>query len=488
MNWSLLKIILFPSLILITCTSCMVGPNFHTPTPPNTSSYTAKPLPSRTVKITQAGLAGTAQQFIIGQNISDEWWQAFHNPALNQLINTGLANNPTLSAAKASLHAAEEALNVQIGNAYLPAFDATASGERERFLSSSFGGGHQSSLFNLYNANVNASYMLDIFGGLRRQTEALRAEVDYQQFEYQAARLGLTANIVTSVITMASLQTQIQTTTNLLHTEKKQLTLLKKQYHLGGISEADVLTQTTLVNQTEATLPTLEKNLAQTQHALAVLVGNYTNQPLPKLTLNHLTLPAKLPVSLPSQLVQQRPDVRAAIALLHAANAQIGVATANLFPQFNLTGLYGGESTIPATLFSSANRTWNIIGTISQPIFHGGALLAARRQAIALHDQAVAQYRQIVLSAFQNVADTLRAIETDARTFRAQYDAEAAARQSFRLNQQQYRLGGISYLVLLNAQQTYQSTQLAQIQALTTRYTDTAALFQALGGGWCHKE
>lgn len=488
MNRSLLKIILFSSLILTTCTSCMVGPNFHTPTPPNVSSYTTKPLPSRTVKITQAGQAGTAQRFIIGQTISDEWWQAFHNPALNQLINTGLTNNPTLSAAEASLRAAEEALNVQIGNAYLPAFNATASGERQRFLSSSLGGGHQSFLFNLYNANVNASYMLDIFGGLRRQTETLRAQVDYQQFEYQAARLGLTTNIVISAITIASLRAQIQTTQHLLHTEEKQLTLLKKQYHLGSISEADVLTQTTLVNQTRATLPTLEKNLAEAQHALAVLVGNYSNQPLPKFTLNSLFLPAKLPVSLPSQLVQQRPDVCAAEALLHAANAEIGVATANLLPQFSLTSAYGGESTIPAVLFSSANRTWNIIGSISQPIFHGGALFAARRQTVALRDQAAAQYRQVVLSAFQNVADTLRAIETDARAFRAQYDAESAARQSFRLNQQQYRLGGISYLVLLNAQQQYQSTQLAQIQALATRYADTAALFQALGGGWWHKE
>ncbi len=465
----------------------MLGPNFHPPASPHVHSYLETPLPHKTVPTRSAGKAGKAQTFVTGADIPADWWYLYHSPALNQLITTGLANNPNLTAAYASLRVAQETLNAQIGNSLFPAFNAVVGGERQRFSDATLGSNRGSSLFNLFNATVNVSYTLDVFGGARRQIEALRAQVDYQQFELIAAYLSLTSNIVTTAVTIASLDAQIQATHDLLKAQENQLVILQKQFQLGGIARDTVLTQETLVNQTRATLPPLEKSVSQSRHALSVLVGAFPNGPLPTIKLDALNLPTRLPVSLPSQLVRQRPDVRASEALLHAASAQIGVATANLFPQFALTGTYGWEALVPSQLFSSFSKVWSIAGQVTQPIFHGGALFAQRRQAVAAFEAACAQYRLVVLQGFQNVADTLRALEADARTLRAQKRAENSARENLILTQKQYRLGGVNYLALLNAQEQYQSTRIARIQAQAARYNDTAALFQALGGGWWNK-
>jgi NodT family efflux transporter outer membrane factor (OMF) lipoprotein len=465
---------------------CMVGPNFHPPASPYVSAYIETPLPHKTAHTSLARNTGKSQRFVMGEDVPADWWYLFRSPVLNELITTGIANSPNLSAAYASLRNAQETLNAQIGNSLFPAFNAVASGERQRY-SAAVSGLPGSTIFNVFNASVNVSYTLDIFGGARRELEALHAQVDYQQFQLIAAYLTLTANIVTTSVTIASIEAQIQATHHLLRAQVNTLAILQKQLHLGGVSRDIVLTQQTLVNQTRATLPPLEKSLSQSCHALSVLVGVFPNGPLPMIKLDTLFLPARLPVSLPSHLVRQRPDVRASEALLHAAMAQIGVATANLFPQFNITGNDGWESIVASDLFNANNRIWSITGQLTQPIFHGGALFAQRRAAIAAYDQAAAQYRQVVLQAFQNVADTLRALEADARTLRAQKNAENAAYSNLVLTQQQYRLGGASYLALLNAQQQYQSTRIASIQAQAARYNDTAALFQALGGGWWNK-
>lgn len=474
-------------LLLVTLNGCMLGPNFHPPAPPPVTAYTETPLPRKTVHTPSAGKAGKSQVFAIGEDIPSDWWYLFHSPVLNQLIITGIANNPNLKATYASLCIAQETLNAQIGNSLFPAFNAALTGQRQRFSSASIGSTSASTVFNLFNASVNVSYTLDLFGAARREIESLRAQVDYQQFQVIAAYLTLTSNIVTTAVTMASLDAQIQATHELLNAQEDQLSILQKQLELGGVSRETVLTQQTLVDQTRASLPPLEKSLSQSRHALAVLVGTFPNAQLPAIKLNDLNLPARLPVSLPSNLVRARPDVRASEALLHAALAQIGVATANLFPQFSITGNYGWEATVPSQLFTPPSNVWSMAGQLVQPIFHGGALLAQRRQAIAAYDQACAQYRQVVLQAFQNVADTLRALEADARTLRAQKRAEDSARGNLVLTQQQYRLGGASYLALLNAQQQYQSTRISRIQAQAARYTDTAALFLALGGGWWNK-
>ncbi len=474
--------------VLILLSSCMVGPNFRSPTAPAVASYTRTPLPNKTVKTATSGKSGKTQYFMNDKDIPLEWWTLFHSPELNQLIQMGLANSPTLIAAKATLRQSQETYKAQIGTLLFPSISGQLNAQRQLFSGDSIGEETPSSLFNLYNASVAISYTLDLFGGARRQIEGYAAQVDYQQFQLVAAYLSLTANIVTAAIATASLDAQLKATHELLSKQEHQLSIMRKQFRYGGISRVDVLSQATLTAQTRAIIPALEKNLAQSQHALAILVGEFPNRPLPIVHLENLDLPTHLPVSLPSTLVKQRPDVRAAEALLHVASAQVGVATANLFPQITLTGNYGWTSLVPSGLFQSNNKTWTIGGQFSQPIFNGGSLRAERRAAMAAYDQAAAQYRQVVLQAFKNVADTLRALEEDAKTLRAQKEAETDAYQSQILSQDQYRLGGTNYISLLNAQQQYLQTKINRIQAQATRFSDTAALFQALGGGWWHEE
>lgn len=378
-------------------------------------------------------------------------------------------------------------VNVQIGNSLFPTINTTNYAQRQRYSTVAIGAGagsDQALIFNLYNVSVNVSYTLDVFGGARREIESLRAQVDYQQFELLATYLTLTANIVTTAISIASFQEQIAATEELIKIESNVLGVLKKQYQLGGISNADVLTQQTTLEQTRATLPPLKQNLATAKHALSALTGVFPDSPLPSIKLKTLKLPRELPVSLPSVLVRQRPDIRASEALLHAASAQIGVATAALFPAVTMTGSYGWINTVIQHLISPPNNIWSIIGQVAQPLFQGGALLANRRAKIDAYQQAEAQYRQTVIQAFQNVADTLKALEYDAQTVQAQARAESAARGALDLTLAQYRLGGINYINLLNAQHQYQETRINLIKAQAARFSDTAALFQALGGGW----
>lgn len=476
------------AIIIGFCTilsACMVGPNFRSPPPPQVKRYTETPLPKKTVSSQSAG--GNKQTFITNEDIPIIWWELFHSQAINQLIQTGLANNPSLASAIAALRQAQENVKVQIGNTLWPAFNTTNYAQRQRFLLSSIAGSDQGVTFNLYNVAVNVSYTLDVFGGARRGIESLRAQADYQQFSLIAAYLTLTSNIVTTAISVASYQEQIEATLELIKVEQVILDILMKQYRLGGISNADVLTQQTTLEQTKASLPTLQKNLSLAKHSLSALVGKFPDGPLPEISLNSLTLPPDIPISLPSNLVRQRPDVRAAEALLHAACAQIGVATANLLPQFTLTGSYGWLNTSLTDLFTPQNVVWNIMGQVAQPLFQGGALFAARRAKIAAYQQADAQYRKTVLQAFQNVADSLRAIETDARTLQAQALAEKAARSALNLTLAQYRLGATNYINLLNAQRQYQQTRINRIRAQADRFSNTVALFQSLGGGWWHK-
>lgn len=476
----------FISLLLVSAglTSCAVGPDFHSPTAPNVTGYTTKPLSKKTASTT--GAAGTAQQFVANQDIPAQWWTLFRCQTLNYLITTGLNNSPTITAAQETLKQAQETFTAQTGNAFFPAITAGSGLTRQR-QSAATTLTKTPNTFNLYNTSVDVSYTLDVFGGARREVEAAGAKVDYQRFELEAAYLTLAGNIATTAITVASLQAQIQATNELIQAQQTSFNILQKQLNLGGASSQDVLAQQTQLAQTRATLPPLEKSLAQAQHALSVLVGALPNQTQPQINLNQLHLPANLPVSLPSALVRQRPDVRASEALMHAASAQVGVDTANLFPKFSLTGSYGSQANTASQLGSPANLAWNFGGQLLQPLFNGGALRATRRASIAAYKAAAAQYHQTVLQAFQNVADSLRAIETDAQALRAQVQAETAAQKSLHIAQQQYRLGGVSYLALLNAQLQYQQTRINRIQAQATRYIDTAALFQALGGGWWNR-
>lgn len=479
----------FPMVTLcITLFGCAVGPDFHSPKPPPTKRFILDvPLPKETASTKIKG--GKSQQFSLGRAIPAQWWELFHCPELNDLIIKGLNNNPSVDAAQASLRQAQANLTAQIGSTMFPAVTGQAFAQRQRFSAEEFGAANaKGNIFNLYNTQVNVSYTLDIFGGARRSIEALCALVDYQRYELEATYLTLSSNIVTTAVTEASLRAQIEATNEIIKSQENILKIIQVQFELGSISRANVLQQETQLAQTRALLPSLNKSLAQTRHALAALIGSLPSENiLPKFVIESLQLPAELPLSVPSLLVRQRPDVRASEALLHQASAQIGVATANMLPQFPLTGYYGWQSVNLGDLFSPHNNIWSIMAQVVQPIFQGGSLWAKRRGAIAAYDVACAQYRLTVLQAFQNVADALRAIEFDAQSLQTLVAAENAAKASLNLTQSQYKLGAVDYLALLNAQYQYQQTTINRIQAQAARFSDTAALFQALGGGWWHE-
>lgn len=507
--------------------ACAVGPDFTPPgEPPGATGslvgYTPATLPEYRLQ------GGAAQRFVSGQDIPEQWWSLFRSESLDRLIRAALDNNPSLAAAQASLRQAQENFNAEAGNVYYPAVDAALGARRERFgatgiaATSGVGGGTggtgtpptpgapgtgtgggtgggttttpgtttaaaapSSTVFNLYNASVNVSYTLDVFGANRRALEALATLIDYQQYQLRAAYLTLVSNVVTAAIREASLRAQLQSTNDVLASQVKQISVVQAQFKAGAVPRSTVLQQQTQAAQTRATLPPLVKALTQAQHLLSVLVGRLPGEAgMPEFRLASLQLPAELPISLPSTLVRRRPDILASEAVLHQASAQIGVATANLYPLVNLSANVGWNALSIGNLFNSANLVWSLGAGLTQPIFHGGALNAKKRAAVAAYQAAAAQYRSTVLTAFQNVADALRAIETDAMALQVQSEAAALARQNLDLSTLQYRLGAVSFLSLLDVQRTYQQTQIALVQAQAQRFADTAALFQALGGGW----
>jgi NodT family efflux transporter outer membrane factor (OMF) lipoprotein len=473
-------------LMAAAVTGCAVGPDFKQPEAPQTDSYTATALPAETV--TSPGRAGAVQRFTSGDDIPAQWWTLFHSDALDRLVREALANSPSLAAAQARLRQAQENLNAEVG-VVSPSVDARVGAQRQRFSFSSIGQPEvPSKVFNLYNASVGVSYTFDAGGGWRRELEAMRAQVDYQGFQLEGAYLALTANIVTTAIKEASLRAQTQAVQEIEALQRKELDITENQFKLGGARRSDVLAQRAQLVQTRATLLPLEKELAQTRHRLSVLAGKLPGDvELPEFTLETLELPGELPVSLPSTLVRQRPDIRAAEALWHQASAQVGVATANLYPRITLSGSYGSQANSTADLFGSSAGIWNVGASLLQPLFHGGELTARRRAAVAAYDQAAAQYRDTVLQAFQNVADTLRALDVDARMLKMQDEAVALARDTLELTQKEFALGATNYLSLLNAERLYQQARITLVQSQALRYADTAALFQALGGGWWNR-
>jgi NodT family efflux transporter outer membrane factor (OMF) lipoprotein len=473
------------ALSLVALAACAVGPDFAPPPAPPVSGYTPETPPAPTAAADVA--AGAAQKFIVGHDIPGEWWKVFHSKEINALVAEALHANPSLQAAQAALWQAKENLYAQAGR-LLPNVDANGSATRQQFSPAEFGlpGGPET--FNLYQATVNVSYTPDVFGGLRRQIEAGAALAEYQRFELEATYLTLTANVVTAAIAEASLRAQIEATQDIIKAESDQLAVVRNQFEAGAATRADVLTQESEVATTQATLPPLQKQLQQQRHVLLALIGRFPSEDRgDHVRLSSLRLPTALPVSVPSRLVEQRPDVRAAQAQLHQASAQIGVAVANRLPQFSLTAAYGTAALTPATLFSPATAIWSIAGAGTQPIFHGFALLHQERAARAAYAMADAQYRNTVLTAFQNVSDVLRALQLDASTLKAQQHAVRAASDTFDLTRGQYRLGAVSYLILLNAERGYQQARLSLVQAQAARFADTAALFQALGGGWWNR-
>ncbi len=467
--------------------ACAVGPNFKPPPAPDTAGFVnSGAIPATTASAPLPG--GDAQHFVAGLDIPGQWWTLFKSPELNALIERALAHSPTLAAAQATLRNANETTAAERGS-FFPSISGTYEGERSQSTGAEFGEpAFGRSLYTLNTASVSVAYTLDAFGGIRRQVEALSAQAQYQRFALEASYLTLTANIVTAAVTEASLRAQIAATEDIAKAQQAQLGITQRRLDAGGASRADVLQQKATLQATLASLPTLRTQLAQARNQLAAYSGSLpADYADAAIDLDSLTLPVDLPVSVPSKFVEQRPDIQEYAAQLHEATAQIGVATANMLPQLTLSGSYGGAAGQFSQLFNSSAVVWSLIGQVTQPIFKGGTLLHQRRAAIAAAQAAEANYRATVITAFQDVSNTLYALQGDADALAAETTAERTSAESLKLVQVQYKSGAASYLTVLTAQQTYQNAVIALVKARAQRYADTAALFQALGGGWWNR-
>jgi NodT family efflux transporter outer membrane factor (OMF) lipoprotein len=474
------------ALALLLIAACAVGPNFKRPAAPDVSDYTASPLSTTVTTANVSG--GEAQHFAKGSDISADWWALFHSAPLNELIEQSLANNHDLKAAQAALSVARENVLAQRG-VYYPSVTGDFSATRQRqsgqiapvLNSNTF-------LYNLFTPQVTVSYVPDVFGLNRRTVESLKAQEQEVRFQMIAAYTTLTSNVVVTAIQESSVQLQIDATHELVDINTNMLHILQYQFDKGYASRLDVAAQESQLAQIAATLAPLLKQLAQLRDLLAVLAGRFPNQAADeKFELSSLQLPQDVPVSLPSELVTQRPDVLQAEANLHDASAKIGIAIANRLPNIVLTANAGSSAAAMDQLFTTGTGFWGLGADVTAPIFQGGALLHQERAAKAAYVQAAEQYRSTVLTAFQNVADTLTALEQDAEALKAAATAVDAAKMTLDLAQRQLQDGYAGYLALLSAEQAYQQSRINLVQAQANRYADTAALFQALGGGWWHR-
>ena len=486
--------------IALMATACSVGPDFKAPEGPEAPSYFSRELPKRTIgSLTPNGMA---QRFVEDIDFPAEWWTLFRSRKLNALVERSLKANPSFEAALAALRLAQENTQVQEGK-FFPLVQGGFNATRQRVSTNSLGGSAPvvgtningdpitKNPFNVITSQVLVSYTLDVWGQNRRAVESLKAQADYQLFLAEAARLTLASNVTLAAIQEASLGDQIAATRDLIGVNSRMVDMLRKQLDAGYANRIDKTAQEVQLAQTAATLPPLEKQLAQQRDLLTALSGRLSNDEPPEtFTLSAFVLPRDLPLSLPSRLVEQRPDVRAAKEQLHAASAQVGVAVANMLPNFNITA-NGSLSALAlgniADYISPANRAASVALGVTQPLFDGFSLLHQKRAAEANFEQLRAQYRAVVVAAFQNVADTLHALYADANALKAASEYEKAAKTNFDLVQQQFSRGYVNTLLLLNARQAYLQARLTVIQARANRLSDTVALYQALGGGWWNR-
>jgi NodT family efflux transporter outer membrane factor (OMF) lipoprotein len=471
---------------LLLLAGCAVGPNFKKPATPDVGGY--MPTPPSTTSSTTNVAGGEAQHFVEGHDIAGEWWALFHSKPLSDLIERSLKANPDLKAAQAALLVARENMLAQRG-AYYPSVGAgfladhsKTSNEISPFTASG------ALTYSLYTPQVSVSFVPDVFGLNRRTVESLKAQEQQARFALAATHITLSSNVAAAAIQEASLRAQIEATHELIDINTHMLEILRNQYAEGYVSRLDVAAQESQLAQVAATLPPLLKQLAQERDLLAVLSGGFPNQDLPeKFELSTLQLPQELPLSLPSQLVEQRPDVRQAEENLHSASAQIGIARANRLPSFAMTADAGSMALAFSKIFAGGTGFWDLGAGVTQPLFQGGTLLHRERAARAAYIQAAEQYRSTVLTAFEDVADTLNALGQDADALKAAAAARDAASMTLDLAGKQMQSGYANYLALLNAEQAYQQTVINLAQARANRYADTAALFQALGGGWWNR-
>jgi NodT family efflux transporter outer membrane factor (OMF) lipoprotein len=471
---------ILPSFLLSALAGCAVGPDFQKPAAPASEGYSPAKLVSK----------DDAQTYVQGLDIPGQWWTLFRSPHLDALVQRAMQANPSLQSAQAALLQSRENLYAQEG-AFFPSLSATFEPSRNKTAtrSVSFAASQPVAYYTLITAQLSVSYAPDIWGLNRRQVENLVAQTEAQRFQLEAAYLTLTSNLVTASINEASLRAQVKATQQIILAETDLLGVLKRQYELGQVAEVDMLAQQAALAQASATLPPLQKQLNQQRDALASLLGTPPDTLIPEqFTLDDISLPKDIPVSVPAALVNQRPDVRQAEANLHAACANVGVAIANRLPLLNLTATGGSQSNYFHDLFASGNGFWTLAASLTQPVFDGGALLHKARAARAALEQSEADYRTTTLSAFQNVADSLAALQADADAVAATSRAADSAEATLRIVRLQVSLGQVAYLSILNAQQTALQAELSLVQAKASRLADTAALFQALGGGWWHRD
>ena len=474
------------SLACLAAAGCVAGPNFKTPAAPDVKSYNAEPIDHAVA--TPGVAAGDAQTLKSGADLQGDWWTLFHSQDLDALIVEALKNNHDLKAAEAALRAAHEGVLSQRG-AYYPTVTAGLGGTRQRTSNAlAPTPSNNATIYSLYTSQVSVSYTPDVFGLNRRTVEQLKAQEDQTRYELYAADLTLTSNIANAYIQDAALQAEIDATKDLIDIDTKQVDILKDQFAKGYASKLDLAAQESALAQQVAALPALVKAEVQQRDLLAVLVGRFPEKaPDAPYQLASLTLPQELPLSLPSELVRQRPDILQAEANMHAASAGIGIARANRLPNIQLTADAGTMALTFGKIFSAGSEFWDFGGQITQTIFDAGQLKHKESAAKDLFVQADEQYRSAVLNAFQNVADTLVALDQDAKALQANAAASDAAKTTLDLSQLQYKKGYASYLTLLSAEQGYQQARINLVQAQASRYADTVALYQALGGGWWNR-
>ena len=503
------KIWAVAGLLVASCTlsSCMVGPDFKRPDAPKARSYAPQPLPEKTAMADVA--AGQAQRFDSRKNIPFDWWTLFHSPKITALIEEAFKANSSITAAQAALHAAQENIVAQqgffwptVGVGYSPTRNKLAgnmggnspgvqgNGQVIQTYSNPAGPVYNGpAYYNFHTAMLTVGYTPDVFGNNRRQVESLQAQADTLKYQLDAAYITLASNIVAAALQEAVLRAQIRSAERIVKINHDLLDVLKKQRELGYASTLDVANQESATAQAEQSLFPLQYQLEQTRDMLRALADKQPDDDIAQtFELSEMQLPDILPVSLPSDLVNQRPDIRAAEEQVHYASAQVGVALSNRLPQFTLTGDIGGEADTFNRMFHSGAGFFNIIGNVGQTIFDGGTLSARERSARQSLIQAQEQYKSTVITAFQNVADTLHAIESDAKVLKAATANDQAMRQTMDITRKQYETGFASYPMLLAADQNYQQAEMALVQAQAARFGDTAALYQALGGGWWNRK
>jgi NodT family efflux transporter outer membrane factor (OMF) lipoprotein len=486
----------------VTC-GCAAGPNYRKPEAPAGAGYVPAPLPEATSSAPVHG--GEVQRFIPGRDVSFEWWELFQSPSLNALVERAFRANPTLPAAKAALTQAQELVRAQLGF-YYPTVAAGFQAERAKVagnLTQEASLGIQANGDNLqqppqpatplyysfYTSELTVGFVPDVFGANRRQVESLAAQAGVQRFALEATYITLASNVVAAAIQEASLRAQLEATQRIVEADQKSLQILRDQFRLGFVMRIDVAAQEAALAQAKTLLPPLQSRLEQTRDLIRILAGNLPNEDVEEaFTLDTLQLPPELPVSLPAKIIEQRPDVRAAEAELHAASAQVGAAVAAMLPQFSITGSNGaGADQIP-WMFRGGGPFWTLVGGVTQPIFEGGTLLHTKRAASAALKQAANQYQSTVIAAYQNVADTLHASLSDADALSGAVEDENAAKVTYDLTRRQMDVGYASYLTLLGAESAYQQALLLRVQAQAARLGDTVAMFQALGGGWWNRK